>query len=75
MMGKFIWLGLILGMACLVTGCVPGLPDKAWQAAVSAVCTSPLVPGPNMCQGIRYIGFAEVGDNEKLFPNLKRTHE
>jgi hypothetical protein len=73
-MRKRIWLGVFLIAISLASGCVPGLPESAWQAAVSAVCSSPLVPGQNMCQGARFIGFAEIYEKE-LFPQLKRSHQ
>jgi hypothetical protein len=72
-MWSCLW--LILAVSCLVAGCVPGLPESAWQAAVKAVCDSSFVPGQNTCQGVRYIGFADLTRKENLFPNLKRTHE
>ena len=74
-MRKRIWLGVFLAAISLAAGCVPGLPDSAWQAAVSAVCTSPLVPGQNMCQGARFIGFAELNKDGELFLSLKSSHE
>jgi hypothetical protein len=71
------WFTLMLWVIAgsLLSGCVPGLPETAWQTAVSAVCSSPLVPGQNMCQGVRYIGYAELSEKGQLFPILKRTHE
>lgn len=73
-MRKRIWLWVFLFVTGQAAGCIPGLPDSAWQAAVNAVCSSPLVPGQDMCQGVRFIGFAELDETE-LFPALKRTHE
>jgi len=74
-MWKRICLGLVLAAECLLTGCIPGLPESAWQAAVTAVCSSPAVSGQSLCQQVKYIGFAEIAQEEALFPNLKRTHE